>query len=68
MDAWNNNRIQFPRLLAEINSVVGLDEKEIEALCESMDLRPHEIYELFDRAEKEWTTIKQRTVPPSRRI
>jgi len=54
---WADNRIQFPRLLAEINSV-GLTPKQYRDLSESMDLTTEEIDELFDRAIQEWEAIK----------
>jgi hypothetical protein len=48
--------IQFPRLIAEINATQMLDMK---ALCESMDLEPSDVDELFDRAEEEWERVKK---------
>jgi hypothetical protein len=53
---WESNMIQFPRLIAEINATQELD---IDALCESMDLEPSDIEELFDRADREWEKIKR---------
>ena len=49
-EIWNNSAIQFPRLLAEINACVDISEKDIQALCESMDLDIAEVDELFERA------------------
>lgn len=66
-ELWLNDSIQFPRLLAEINSI-GLTRGQIRDLCASMDLEPPDIYELFDRAENAWTAHKQRHIPPSQRI
>ena len=45
---WENNAVQFPRLLTEV------------AL--SMDLKPDELHELFDRAIDEWERIKKETL------
>lgn len=56
-DNWNNNIIQFPRLISELNAV-GLDEINWKDLCESMGLEKDQIQELIDRAEKEWIRIK----------
>ena len=56
---WKDNRVQFARLLAEINSV-GLSETQIEQLCNTMDLTEVELFELFDRAEIEFQDIKER--------
>jgi len=48
-DVWNDDSVQFPRLLAEINAI-GLSEEQYEELGELMDLEASEINELFDRA------------------
>lgn len=58
-DLWRDNAIQFPRLLAEINAV-GLTDIQINLICESMDVVPDEIGELFERAEAAWERIKAR--------
>jgi hypothetical protein len=60
-DNWNNNAIQFPRLLAEINACVDIGKHDMAELCMSMDLSVREIHELFDRAEEEWQRIKEET-------
>lgn len=52
---WNDNRIQFPRLIAEIMATQDLD---LECLAESMDLTVDDVNELFDRASEEWESIK----------
>jgi hypothetical protein len=57
VNAWADNRIQFPRLLAEIHAV-GLVPKQYAQLQQSMDLSTEEIEEIFTRAEKEWEDIK----------
>ena len=56
-DSWNDNRIQFPRLLAEIRATQNLD---YEALCDSMDLTVEQVDELLERAEDEFAVIKHR--------
>jgi hypothetical protein len=56
---WLDNSIQFPRLLAEINANVDMSVGDMVALCESMDLNPLDINELFDRADEEWERIKK---------
>ena len=58
---WENNNIQFPRLLAEI--VATQDKLDIPALAESMDLTVAEVNELFDRAQLAWEKIVNRTCP-----
>ena len=53
---WSNNLVQFARLLCEINATQ--DNLSIDALCESMDLYPSDIQELFDRAHEYWEGYK----------
>jgi hypothetical protein len=57
---WLDNKIQFPRLLAEIYAIGGLSGDQMRQLCDSMDLEPDEINQLFDRAQDEWDRIKAR--------
>ena len=56
---WEDNSIQFPRLLTEICATYNTTDEDFEALCESMDLSKDEVNELFDRAQEEWEEIKQ---------
>lgn len=53
---WNNNAVQFPRLLAEIMATQDLDMK---SLAESMDLSESDVVELFDRVDAAWEAIKR---------
>ena len=55
MSAWDDNSIQFPRLLAEIYATQDL---KMAALCESMDLEVGDIVEIFERALIDWERIK----------
>ncbi len=55
-DLWASNKIQFARLLAEINATQVVD---FPALMDSMNLSQENILELFDRAELEWCEIKR---------
>lgn len=59
IDMWNNNTVQFVRLLAEINAA-GLVEETYQLLEESMDLPRTRIKEIFDRAEASWEAIKDK--------
>ena len=52
---WENNAIQFPRLLCEIMATQQLD---CSALAESMDLEVDAIKELFERANEAWESAK----------
>ena len=60
---WNNNSIQFTRLLAEICAVVDISEDQKTELCNSMDITPLELDELFDRAQDDWEKIKREYCP-----
>ena len=48
---WNDNSIQFARLLSEIRANIEATPREWLDLAESMDLTPSEVESLFDRAE-----------------
>ena len=54
---WEDDSIQFPRLLAEIAATQdSLDEG---ALCDSMNIDHDELNELFNRAQSSWENIKE---------
>lgn len=67
---WENNSIQFPRLLAEIEASGAFDlrlpdgQRIVDSVAESMDLDVSEVYELLDRAQVEWDRIKAQTFSP----
>lgn len=52
---WDDNSIQFSRLLCEIVATQNVD---IPALCESMDLEPLDVSAIFERAHIQWEAIK----------
>jgi hypothetical protein len=52
---WDDDLVQFPRLLCEIVATQSLD---VPALCESMDLEPADIDELLERAHVQWERAK----------
>ncbi len=54
--AWNENSVQFPRLLAEIHALIGDDL--MAEVADAMDLKPEEVYEIFERATEEFEKIK----------
>lgn len=56
---WEDNSLQFPRLLAEIYAV-GLTDEQWTGLADSMDLELEFVNELFERAQEEWDAIKER--------
>ena len=55
-ELWNNDLIQFARLLREIYAHWWPPMKELES---NMDLTREQINGLFDRAEKVWEASKQ---------
>lgn len=55
-DLWDNNLIQFARLICEINATQ--DSLDLSALAESMDLNVAEVIDLFDRADDVWERAK----------
>lgn len=56
MSHWENNAVQFMRLLCEINATQNLD---LAILAKSMDLSVEDVEELFDRANTDWEKQKQ---------
>ena len=55
---WLDDKIQFPRLICELDMAGAITPKVMDALCESMDLNEGNIVELFDRATKKWDEVK----------
>jgi hypothetical protein len=55
---WEDDNIQFPRLLAEIRAV-GLTQFQYDLLHESMDLARDDIDAILERAESKWQAIKE---------
>ena len=64
-DLWEHNSVQFPRLISEIMAT-GVSEEQWDDLLTSMDLESDDLSELFDRAQEEWESIKNRHCPPSK--
>lgn len=56
---WDDNRVQFPRLLSEIYATLDFSDEQRRALCEAMDLSEDELMELFERADDEWQVLKE---------
>jgi hypothetical protein len=54
---WNNNTIQFARLLCEINATQ--DNIDWTLLCQSMDLDLSDIDDILDRAHYVWEKSKK---------
>jgi hypothetical protein len=58
---WQNDAIQFPRLLAELWATVDLSTGQLDALAASMDLSVEQVSELFERAQLSWQAIVAKT-------
>ncbi len=62
---WENDRVQFARLIQEIQMAGGLTSKVTKALRDSMDLTRSELVSLFDRARRIFEATKAvLKVPP----
>lgn len=57
---WENPAIQFPRLIAELESAGAFTAKVISDLKESTDLTESQIYDIIDAAQETWDNIKQK--------
>jgi hypothetical protein len=42
---WHRSDLQYPRLIAEILATGALDTNRRTAICDSMDLEPHQLDE-----------------------
>ena len=58
MSLWENDKVQFARLLCEI--IATQDNLDLQALCESMDLPLKRVQELFERAHSVFEEEKQK--------
>tara|TARA_R100000234_G_scaffold114746_1_gene90127 strand:+ start:120 stop:320 length:201 start_codon:yes stop_codon:yes gene_type:complete len=58
---WNNDLIQFARLICEINATQPqpFGNLDCAALCSEMDLEQDEVNELFERAHEVWEDFKE---------
>jgi len=52
MNLWDNNELQFARLIWELNAVGAFTQPVMDGLSFSMDLEKAEIHTLIARAEK----------------
>ena len=59
---WKDNGIQFPRLIAELETIGVFSEGNMVKLATEMDLSQLEVAELVDRACSEWDKIKADTL------
>lgn len=54
---WEDDSIQFARLLAEIG-YIGMSDGDVQAICESMDISEDEFNQLLIRADIAWEKAK----------
>ena len=59
MTLWDNNEIQFARLLCEMRANCHISGSDWDDLCESMDLTEDEVGSLLDRAHEVWEQSKK---------
>lgn len=64
---WYDNKIQFCRLLTEINDNVEFTDEQKTAIEESMDLKWKHIEELFERAQNDFDAVKLELLNDSRK-
>jgi hypothetical protein len=57
---WKDDKIQFARLLCEIQANIVGSKEDWDLLLESMDLTQEEVDSLFERAGKVWEASKVR--------
>lgn len=57
-DLWNNDNIQFCRLIAELDNIWAFDVLTIQKLSKSMDLDQKDIYDIINRAIEKFDKIK----------
>jgi len=51
MSKWDDNELQFARLISELDALGVFTEEVVEGLCESMDLEPVDLWVVKSRAE-----------------
>lgn len=62
-DVWEDDTIQFARLVAEFGMAADSENVSLKDVSESMDLDMPEIFTLFARAERAFETIKAGNYP-----
>ncbi len=61
---WENNSIQFPRLIAEMEAIgifANISNTFIHELCSEMDITKEDLFQLVNRAQNVWDNIKEQT-------
>jgi len=58
MSKWEDNSVQFPRLIAEAEAAgLWCDKVGVQLMCESMDLDTDSVFEIIERAQTVWDKI-----------
>ena len=60
---WENNEIQFARLIAEAEAAGAFQPNIVESMAASMDLEPSNVYILIDRAQQAFEDHKAKYCP-----
>lgn len=58
MTKWEDNSIQFPRLIEEAQAAGAFTPEVIRDMCASMDLEQTDLLDLLERAQVVWDDIK----------
>lgn len=58
---WDNDFIQFSRLIAELETVGAFTPDVVSQLCEEMDLLAEDIAFVITRAQDNWEFVKSKT-------
>lgn len=61
MNNWDNDEIQFPRLIAELKGAGAFTPEVLSAVAASMDLELLDVHELIERAVTAWDRVVQNT-------
>jgi len=59
-DLWDNNKLQFGRLIAELEATGAFTEEVLDKLCNEMDLTVPDICCCIERAQQLWDETKER--------
>lgn len=55
---WQNNQLQFARLISELEQAGAFTSQIVDTLCLEMDLEPQNIFEIVERACQEFDDHK----------
>jgi hypothetical protein len=58
-EPWDDDSIQFPRLICELMTTIKSPMEDWDALCASMDITPAQLNILVERARAAWEKAKE---------